>query len=113
MTVQVVQLCAPTELTTSAATLYTVPTLPPQVLLMRGRLRFTNTSGSAVTVTAYGIPSGGTAGVGNNFCPGISIPPNSNLDVDVPVLAAAGFIQALASVGSVVTVSALDGVLFS
>lgn len=112
MTVQVVQMFEPTVLTTSAATLYTV-TGAPTALLQRGRIRFTNTSGSAVNVTAYNVPSGGTAGSANEFCPVLSVPGNSNLDIDVPVLAIGDFVQALASTGSAVVAHALDGVLFS
>lgn len=113
MTVQVVQMFLPTELTTAAATLYTVPTLSSQTVLARGRIRFTNTSASAVTVTAFDVPSGGTEGTGNNFCPGLVIPPNQNLDLDVPVVAVGGFIQALASAAGVVVAHSLDGVLFA
>jgi hypothetical protein len=113
MTIQVIQMFAPTELTTSAATLYTNATGPAQQVLARGRIRFANTSGSAVTVTAYAVPSGGTAGVGNDFFPTQTIPANNFVDTDVPVLPIGSFIQALASTASVVTASALDGALFS
>jgi hypothetical protein len=113
MSVQVIQMFAPTVLTTTAATLYTVNTGSGASVLARGRIRFTNTTGTAATVTAYGIVTGGTAGVGNDFCPVLSVPAYSNLDVDVPVLASGGFIQALASAGTTITAHALDGVLFS
>lgn len=111
MPVQVIQMFPPTVLTTSPATIYTMPAAPPQIVLNRGRLRFTNTDTVAHTVTAYDIVSGST--VTPNFCPVQNIPPNSNLDIDVPVMAAGGTIQAFASVGTVVTVHCLDGVLFS
>ncbi|HXJ61897.1 MAG TPA: hypothetical protein VNU68_35105 [Verrucomicrobiae bacterium] len=113
MTVQVVQLFPPTTLTTTAATLYTVTTVPTQILLARGRIRFTNTDTVSRAVTAYGIPSGGAATVTNTFCPALVVAPNSVLDVDVPVLAAGGFIQAKIDSGSAVEASALDGILFS
>ena len=113
MTVQVIQMFTPTVLTTTAATLYTVDTGNVATVLARGRIRFTNTSASAVTVTAYGVPSAGTAGSGNDFCPALTVPPSSNLDIDVPVLSTGGFIQALASTAGVVVAHAMDGVLFS
>ena len=113
MSVQVIQMFPPTVLTTSAVTLYTVATGSGASVLARGRIRFTNTSAVAATVTAYDVPTGGTAGAGNNFCPTLSVPAFSNLDVDVPVLAAGGFIQALASAATSVTAHAMDGVLFS
>lgn len=113
MTVQVIQMFAPTELTTSAATLYTNGTGPAQQVLARGRIRFANNSGSPVTTTAYAVPSGGTAGAGNAFFPTQTIPANGFVDTDVPILPLGSFLQALASTASVVTVLALDGVLFS
>jgi hypothetical protein len=111
MGVTVVQMFTPTVLTGSAATLYTVPTISG-VAFGRGRIRFTNTSSSPVDVTAYGIPSGGTAGSGNIFCDQQAVPAYGNLDMDVPVLASAGFIQAFASTASVIVAHAMDGVLF-
>lgn len=112
MTVQVIQLFAPTVLTTSAATLYTV-TGPPAVVMSRGRMRFTNTTAGAITVTAYAVPSGGSAGVGNCFCFQQSIPGGNNLDIDVPDMLIGDFIRALASANTSITALALDGVLFS
>lgn len=112
MTVQVIQMFAPTVLTTSAVTLYTVAGAPA-VVFSRGRIRFTNTTGSAQTVTAYGIPSGGAAAVGNCFCFQLSVPGGTNLDLDVPDLVLGGFVQALASANTSITAHALDGILFS
>lgn len=113
MTVTVIQLFPPTVLTTSPATLFTMPSTPTNIVLNRGLMRFTNTDSSAHTVTAHAIESAGTAAVANTFLPGVSVPANSTLDVAVPVLKASGFIQAFAAVGTVVSVQALDGLLFS
>lgn len=113
MTVQVIQMFTPTVLTTAAATLYTVDTANPGTVLARGRIRFTNTSATAVAVTAYDVPAAGTAGSANSFCPALTVPASSNLDVDVPVVTGGGFIQAFASTTGVVTAHAMDGVLFS
>lgn len=113
MTVIPTQMFAPTVLTTSAATLFTNNQGAATALFMRGRIRFTNTSASAVTVNAWGIPSGGTEGNGNNFCPNQSIPANQFLDIDVPVLAFGAFVQASASAATSVTAHSLDGILFT
>lgn len=114
MTVQVIQMFEPTVLTTSAATLYTVTgTGVTSTVLGRGRIRFTNPTGSAVAVTAYAVPFGGTAGAGNVFCPALSVAGGSNLDIDVPALNYGDFIQAFASAGSAIVALALDGVMFS
>lgn len=110
MTVQVIQIFPPTVLTATATTLYTNIGFG---VLARGRIRFTNTSAAPVQITAYAVPSGGTAGAGNVFCPGLVAPATSNLDVDVPVLNPGDFLSIFASTASVITASSLDGVVFS
>jgi hypothetical protein len=110
--VQVVQMFPPTVLTAAAATLYTNTGGPSNQVLARGRIRLANTTGSPVQVSAWAVPSGGSEGVGNNFCPGLTVAPNAFLDVDVPVLAIGDFIQALASAATSITASSLDGVIF-
>jgi hypothetical protein len=109
MTVQVIQMFPPTVLTATAAPLYTNNAVS---VLVRGRIRFTNTSALPVQVTAYAVPSGGTAGAANEFCPGLAVPANSNLDIDVPVLNPSDFIAAFAGTASVITALSLDGVSF-
>lgn len=104
---------APTVLTTSAATLYLVPASPTTSLLRGGRMRFTNTAAGPITVTAYAVPPAGTAAVGNAFLSGKSIAAGDYLDVDVPIIPAGGFIQALASANTSITAHMLSGSLFS
>ena len=113
MAVLITQLFAPSQLTASAVTIYTVPTFPASTTLARGRLRFTNTDTSSRAVTVYAIQSGGSATAANCCANAETIAPNSHVDIDIPVLAAGGFIQALADVTTKVTVHALDGILFS
>lgn len=113
MAVNITQLFAPAQLTTSAATYYTVPTTPTDITLKNLRVRFANTGTATVSITAYAIQSGGTASASNCVANNESIAPNTHLDLDIPMLAAAGFFQALASAATSVTVSCLDGVLFS
>lgn len=108
-----VQMFAPTTLTTTAATLYTTPDFPTQQVLVHGVLRFVNTDVAQRTVTAYAVPSGGSATVTNTFCPALVVQPGNILDVAVPVLAAGSFIQAKVDSGTAVKVDALDGVLWS
>lgn len=111
MAVQVLQMFPPTVLTTSAATLYTSSGLSSSIT-QQGRIRFTNTSGAVVSVTAYAVPTGGTAGVGNCFCDAEAVPAGKSLDIDVPSLIFGQFVQALASANTSVTVQAMAGVLF-
>ncbi|WP_024873158.1 hypothetical protein [Tolumonas lignilytica] len=107
------KLFQPTQLGTSAATIYTMPAAPVTSFLRNARLMLVNTSASAVSVTLYSVPSGGTASATNEFLPAVSVSPNAQLQVDVPELSAGDFIQGLASTGSVISVHAMDGVIYS
>ncbi len=113
MTITYSQLMAPTVLTTAAATLFTVPTAPATTLLRGGRMRFTNTTAGAITVTAYAVPLAGSAAAGNAFVSAKSIAANDFLDVDVPLMGPGGFVQALASANTSITAHALSGSYFS
>lgn len=108
MAFQYVKAFAPTVLTTSAATLYTVPT---DNVLRSAVLRLSNTTAGLVTATVYAVPSGGTAADSNAVVKGLGIPANGFYDVAVPVMSEADFIQALASAGTSVTAHFLQGVL--
>lgn len=105
---------APTVLTTSAATLGSaVPSTPTSSLLRGGRIRFTNTTAGAVTVTAYAVPSAGTAAAGNAFVSAKSVAANDYLDVDVPIMPAGAFIQALAGAATSITAHMISGGIYS
>jgi hypothetical protein len=100
------RLVAGSQLTTSAATYYTVPALTTTILR---KLSFCNTSGGAVTVTVHLITSGGTASASNTISSAKSLAANetwSSPDVEGHVMEAGGFIQALASAGTSVTLIA-------
>lgn len=103
---------APTVLTGSAATLYTVPSAPATTLLRGGRIRLTNTTALPVTATLYAVPSAGTAGVGNAFVLGKSIAANDFLDIDVPLMGPGAFIQGLAGTVTSLTAHMISGSLF-
>jgi hypothetical protein len=113
MAVQVTQLFAPTVLTGSAATIYTAPASPTSICVARVRVRLANTSNASVAVTIYALLSGGTAGAGNCCLAAESVAANAHLDVDMPVLGPGGFYQAFASAASSITMSQLDGIIFS
>lgn len=92
---------------------YTVPSAPNTTILRNGRVRFSNTTASAVTVKAWAVPSGGSA-VDSTVClPSTSISANAYIDVDIPVLSAGGTFRAQAGAASSVTVANLDGFLQS
>ncbi|NMV36921.1 hypothetical protein [Ralstonia insidiosa] len=112
MAVSIVKLFSPVQLGTGASIIYTAPT-NPLTTVKNGRVRLTNTSGSAASVTLYTVPNGGTAGVGNECLPAVSIPGGQNLDVDFPSLGPGDTLQGLSGTASVITVSEMGGVLYS
>ena len=61
-------------ITTSATTLYTVPSLTRTYLK---DINICNTTGSPVTVNVYLVPSGGSAGTGNALLFGLSVAANT------------------------------------
>jgi hypothetical protein len=114
MTISYSQFFTPVVLTTSEQTIYTVPTNPTTNLLRGGRIRFANSNSSAVQVSAYAIPANSFAETpGNIFAPNLSVPANSFIDVDVPLMGPGDFIQAIAGINSAITLSAINGALFS
>lgn len=113
MTVQIAQLFEPAVLGTSAGAIYTMAGSPTTLTLAQGRVRFTNTSGSAVAVTAYAVPSSGSPAAGNCFLSAQSIAAGQYLDIDLPVLKAGDSFQAFAGAATSITCSELNGVLFS
>ena len=102
-----------TVLGTTAGTLFTIGASPASSLLRGGRIRFTNTTAAAVTVTAYNVPSGGTAAAGNAFVSAKSVNANDYVDVDVPIVPAGGFVQALAGSATAITAHMLAGGVYS
>jgi hypothetical protein len=91
------------QLTTSAATYYTVGTGTSCILR---RLTFTNTSAGAVTVTLYLVPSGGSAGDSTTLSKTKSLAAAESWscpDAEGHVMAAGGTVQALASSATSIT----------
>jgi plastocyanin len=113
MTVTPLPPFASVQLGSSAAAFCTLPATPTALTLNNGRVRFTNTDTATHAVTAYAVPSSGSATGATCFLNAESIAPNSHLDVDLPVLGAGGFYEAFADTASKVTVLQLAGVLIS
>lgn len=113
MTISYSSFMTATVLTTSAATLFTVPATPTTTLLRGGRVRLTNTTGGPVTATLYAVPSAGTAADGNAILKGKSIAANDYLDIDLPIMPAGSFLQGLAGAATSITAHALNGSYFS
>ena len=113
MALTIAQLFAPVQLPASAAVLFTMPTSPSTSVLKNGRVRLTNTSGSAVPVTLYAAASGTASGVANCCLSAVSIAANGYLDVDIPTMTAGDTLRGFAGTGSVITMHELGGVLYS
>ena len=108
------QLFASKQVNNAAAdTLFTVAASPASNILRNGRIRFFNTTAGAVTIKAWAVPAAGTAGDANVFLPTLSLAANTFTDVDVPVVAAGGFVQAQAGAATSITASMLDGFIQS
>ena len=104
------KLFAPAQLPAAAGTIYTCPATPA-AYVVNGRIRFTNTDGAAHQVTAYLVPSGGSAGVGNAFLVSYTIGANAFLDIDLPQMGPGDFLQAFADVANKVTIHSIAGVV--
>lgn len=113
MTISYSKFFDPTVLGVAVATLLSVPANPPTTLLRGGRIRLTNTTNAAVTATLYAVPSAGAAGVGNAFLSAKAIPANDYIDVDVPIMPAGAFVQALAGAATSITAHMISGSLFA
>ena len=114
MTISYAQFFSPVILGTSPSIIYTVPVQPTTSLLRGGRIRFANSSISPVQITAYGIPQNGSGlSPGNVFAPNLSVPANGYIDIDVPLLPAGSSIEAFAGTASAITLSAINGAIFS
>lgn len=113
MTISYSAFMVPTVLTTSAADLVTVAATPTTNLLRGGRMRLTNTTAAAVTVTLYAVPAAGTAADGNAFLKAKSIAANDYLDIDLPIMPAGSKVQGLAGAATSITAHMLNGSVFS
>lgn len=102
----------PVQLGAVASILYPVPSSPTS-LLRGGRIRATNATGAAVTVTFYAVPTAGSPVAANAFVLAKSVPANDFLDVDVPILPSGATLQGLAGAATSITVHMINGALFS
>ncbi len=96
------KLHAPSQLGTSAATLYTVPGSTTTILK---QIALCNTASTARTVSVYLVPSGGTAGVANAILYDVSVDAKSTTFVNLSaVMATSDTLQGSASIASSVTI---------
>ncbi len=110
MSVSRVKLFAPEIVDNSAPDdLITVAATPSTLLLVNGRIRFSNVTNSGATIKAWAVPSGGTADDTNVCLPTVSIPANSYLDMDVPQIGAGDKLQGQAGTVNAINAQPIDG----
>lgn len=100
------QLQAGAQLTTSAATYYTVPA---NTITTISAFTLTNTTATARTATLYLVPSGGTAGATNCILSARTIAPGESYNVASAIgqtIPAGATIQALSDAGTGLTLVA-------
>lgn len=108
------QLFSPKQVdSASVDTLFVVPSTPTSSLLINGRIRFSNHTGGAVTITVWAVPNGSSATNSNLALPQTSIGANNTLDIDIPQVSAGGSIVAQAGAASSITAQPLDGAYYN
>ena len=101
------RLFAPQQLGTSASSLFVLSS----GTLRNLSIKLVNTTGGAIQVTGYLIPSGGSASDTTTFLKDESIAANSYIEVNVPKMITSDDLQMLASAAASITVYELDGVV--
>lgn len=108
------QLFTPTDVDDgSPEVLFTVPTTPSNSLLINGRVRFSNHTTGAVSITAWAVPAAGSPSDSNIALPETTIGTNDYLDVDVPQLSAGGTFRAQSDTASSITAQPIDGAYYT
>lgn len=98
--------------TGAAAVLYTMPTDPGTSVLKNGRIRLTNTTAGALTVSLYADVAATASGAANAFLDVYSIAAHTSAEVDIPTLKAGDTLRGLAS-GAGVTAHEMGGTIYS
>ncbi len=114
MTISYKKFFEPAILTAGLVTFYTVPLDPNSTLLRGARVRFVNATASIASVTAYAVPLGvASGGPANSFVFNRAVPPFDYIDVDVPIMKAGDFLQALSGTAGAISMMAIAGALFA
>jgi hypothetical protein len=114
MALTIAQLFPPTQLGLASAVIYAAPATPTSSVLKNGRVRLTNTTALAETVTLYVAPSATASSAANCCLNAESIAANSHIDVDIPTMAAGDTLRGKSgAVASAITVHELGGILYS
>jgi hypothetical protein len=112
-TLTIQQLFTPVVLGTSSGVIFSMPTTPVTSTLKNARMRLTNTTGSAVSVTLYAAPAATASAAANCFMSARSIAANDSIEADIPTLAAGDTLRGLAGAGASITCHEMGGVIYS
>lgn len=98
------RLANPTQLGTSASTIYTVSGAGVSVAVKQ--LMVSNVSANSVNFSLHVVPSGGISGATNLMIPAVAISPNSFITVDLDLVLATGdLLAAFASAASSINIT--------
>ena len=97
------RLVNPTQLTTSASTIYTVSGVGVSIAVKQ--ILVSNVSASSVNFSMHIVPSGGIAGSANLMAPAVAIAPSSFITIDLDqVMTTGDLISAFASASTSINV---------
>jgi hypothetical protein len=97
------RLVNPTQLTTSASTIYTVSGVGVSIAVKQ--ILVSNVSASSVNFSMHIVPSGGIAGSANLMAPAVTIAPSSFITIDLDqVMTTGDLISAFASASTSINV---------
>ena len=112
LTIDASPLFGPTSLTTTVTVLGTVPnTGANTTVLTNGQIRFSNTTGGSISITAYAVPVGVAPSSVNAFATTEPVAANSHVDMAIPLIQGGGSLQALASGNASIVAFQLSGVI--
>jgi hypothetical protein len=106
------QLFTPVQLPTVVGVIFTVPSPSPAAVLNNGRVRFTNTTGAGIAVTAYADAAANPSAAANCCLNAYSVPANNYIELDVPTMKAGDTFRAF-SASAGVTIHQTFGVLYT
>lgn len=105
------QLFTPVQLPAAAAVLFTLNVA--NGVLKNGRVRLTNTSAGAVTVTLYMAAAASPSAAATSCLNAKSIAMNDYLDIDIPTMANGDTLRGFASAATSITMHEIGGVIYS
>lgn len=105
------QLFLPQVLPAAVGIIFTCATGKPGTTLKNGRVRLTNKTAGAVTVTLYKVTGSGAPAPGDTFVSALSVGANSYIDTNIPTMVTDDTLQGFAGSAASVNIAEMGGVL--